>query len=67
MLILKEVEGFSIEEIGGSSESEWQYGESEALSGPGAGGKPGEEAPGIEDQGKSSEGGGGCGNLLEEP
>jgi len=34
MLILKEVEGFSIEEIAESSESEWQYGESEALSGP---------------------------------
>src|SRR6267378_3873374 len=31
----------------GSSESEWQYGESEALSGPAPGGKPGEEARGL--------------------
>jgi len=37
MLILKEVEGFFDRGNRGSAESEWQYGESEALSGPGDG------------------------------
>jgi len=63
MLILKEVEGFSIEDRG-SSESEWQYGESEALS---ARRRVVSQAKKRGDETKAEQPGGGDGEPAEEP